>query len=145
MFHINCLSSTGFSCLLDLLSAVIPPYRKSYSLKVCTIISDFTPSAALAASMWNPLGVVSTRLTSFLGSKLLIMPGVNERTEERASVASQGAPCEGDKAYSGTVALSASGSAQMKRGQRKNTEHKACMLMCQLSKLARGWIKLLHL
>lgn len=47
------------------------------------------------------------------------MPGVNERTEEGAGEASQGPPCEGDKACSSTVALSALGSAQMKRGQKK--------------------------
>lgn len=57
--------------------------RKSHSLKVCMLISDFIPSVTLAALVRSPLGVVSTCITSFLGLRLLIMPGVNERTEER--------------------------------------------------------------
>lgn len=84
------MALADFSCLWDLLHSVIPLNRTSHSLKVSTVISDFTPSAALAALVQNPLGVVSTRVTGFLGLKLLIMPGVNERTEERAGVASQG-------------------------------------------------------
>lgn len=59
-------------------------------MEVCAVITDFTPLAALAALVRNPPGVASTRVTSFLGSKLLITPGVNEKTEEGAGVARRG-------------------------------------------------------
>lgn len=63
---------------------------------------------------------------------------VNEKTEERAGVASQGPHVRVTKLIAAQW-HSALGSAQMKKGLRKKrTEHKACMLMCQVSKLARG-------
>lgn len=142
--NILSLSLANFSCLLDLLRTVIPLNRKSQSLKVCTIISDFTPRPALAAFVWNPLGVVSTTVTSFLGSKLLIMPGVNERTEERAGVASQGPHARVTKLIAAQWHSQPKALHRWKEDRKEKTEHKACMLMCQLSKLARGWIKLFH-
>lgn len=147
------LTSIHFFCL------TFHKQKKALLPRLCTTICPaFSTSAALASFVSNPRGVTGL-LFFFLFQKspaFLFFKGWScsklcwcKWEDWKGSWCGwPGAPCEGDKAYSSTVALAALGSAQMKRGKRrkkKQTEHKAYMLMCQLGKLARGQMKLLHL